>query len=87
MNVRTIFTDGDPIEEAQKLFEQFTTGGKIIEIVKDHMWVCELNDGTYVSLRIDYPPGHAPAVELSTRNSNDPTGIASQKIHFEKRGK
>ncbi len=82
--VRTIFASGNPIEEARKLFERFTSGGKVIEKQKGRMWVCELEDGTSVSLRIDYPPGHAPAVQLSMRKSIDPAGIASQKIHFEK---
>lgn len=85
--IRTIYTDGNPEDEARKLFDQFTLGGKITEKIKDHMWICELDDGTYVSLRIDYPPGHAPAVQLSMRKSKDPAGISSQKIHFEKKGK
>ncbi len=86
-NTRTIYTKGDPAEEARKLFEQFTSGGKIEEIVKGCMWGCSLDDGTYVTLRINYPPGHAPAVELSMRQSNDPAGIVGQKIHFEKEHK
>ncbi len=86
-NTRTIYTKGDPAEEARKLFEQLISGGKIKVLVKDHMWDCNLSDGTYVTLRINYPPGHAPAVELSMRKSNDPAGIVSQKIHFEKEGK
>lgn len=86
-NTRTIYTDGNPEEEARKLFEQFTVGGTIKENVKGHMWSCILEDGTCVTLRVDYPPGHAPAVQLSMRKSKDPAGIKSQKIHFEKRGK
>ncbi len=85
-NVRTIYTNGDPSEEAKKLFAQFTSGGKITEKINGRFWTCELDDGTSVSLRIDYPPGHAPAVQISMRKSKDPAGIVSQKIHFEKKG-
>ncbi len=86
-NVRTIYTDNDPSSEAKILFDQFSLGGKIKEKIKGHMWVCELDDKTYVSLRIDYPPGHAPAVELSFKKSTDSAGLVGQKIHFEKKGK
>ncbi len=84
---RTIYTKGDPEEEARKLFEQFTSGGKIEVLVEGHMWGCSLDDGTYVTLRINHPLGHAPAVELSVRQSKDPAGIVGQKIHFEKEHK
>lgn len=86
-NVRTIYTDGDPMKKAKNLFGLLTRGGEIKVIVQNHMWGCNLADGTYVTLRIDHPPGHAPAVELSTRKSSDPAGIVGQKIHFEKKGK
>ncbi len=73
---RKVFKRG---EEVRK---QFTSDGKIRVLIEGHMWGCSLDDGTYVTLRIDYPPGHAPTVQLSMRRSNDPAGIVGQKNTF-----
>lgn len=83
--VRTIFTNGDPAEEAKKMFDKLSKGAQITTLVEGHMWKTRLDDGTTLSLRIDYPPGHAPAVQISVSESKDPAGIKSQKVHFAKR--
>lgn len=85
---RLVYTDGDPKEETKILFNMLAKGATVTEDVKDKMWHTELEDGTKIYLRIDYPtPDHAPAVMISIRKSNDPAGIRTQKIHFVKKGK
>lgn len=85
--VRTIFTTDDPIKEAEKMFAILTNGATITTVIQDHMYKATLHDGTIITLRIDYPPRHAPAVGINVRKNNDPAGIVSQKIHFAKRRK
>ncbi len=86
-NVRTIYTDGDPIEEAWKMFRKFAGKATIVKIPGKSMWTVDLEDGTSLNLRINYPPGHAPAIQVNVRRSIDPAGVLSQKIHFARKAK
>ncbi len=84
-DVRTILTEGDPKDEARKMFAQLARGANIVERIPGRLWISTLDDGTQLSLRIDYPPGHQPAVWIGVSGSADPAGIKTQKIHFAKR--
>ncbi len=87
IDVRTVYTEGDPIEETQFLFGELTKGAHIIENEKGKRWHAVLEDGSIITLRINHPtPEHAPAVMISVRMSNDKAGVANQKIHFAKKG-
>ena len=81
--IHTIETD-TPELDAKILFSKLTEGAHIAEKIPGHLWTAHLNDGTIISLRIDYPPGHASAVEINIKNCEDPAGIKNQKIHFSK---
>lgn len=84
-NVRTVYTNGDPAEEAWKMFRKFAGSATIFKYPGRNMWGVSLKDGTKLTLRINYPPGHAPAIQVNVSNSNDPAGIVNQKIHFARR--
>ncbi len=73
-----------PELDAKIFFARLTEGAPIKVLVPGHLWTANLNDGTTITLRIDYPPGHAPAVEINIKNCEDPAGIKNQKIHFSK---
>lgn len=86
-DVRIVFTENDPIEETQILFEKLTKGAEIHEKIIGKRWYAKLDDGSIITLRINHPtPEHAPAVMISVRKSKDSAGIKSQKIHFIKKG-
>lgn len=86
-DVRLVYTDADPIEETRILFGKLAKGAQLIEDEKDKKWHAKLKDGSIITLRINHPtPEHAPAVMISVRQSSDSAGIASQKIHFAKKG-
>ncbi len=77
--------DSDTPElDAKILFSKLTEGAQIAEKIPGHLWTAHLNDGAIISLQIDYPPGHAPAVEINIKNCMNPAGIKNQKIHFSK---
>lgn len=73
-----------PELDAKIMFSKLTEGAHITEKIPGHLWTAHLNDGTIISLRIDYHPGHASAVEINIKNCEDPAGIKNQKIHFSK---
>lgn len=79
--VRTIYTD-NPVDDARNMFKTLTNGARITSKAGGNVIHAELNDGTTIDLRINYPSGHQPAVQIDVRNSNDPAGISYQKVHF-----
>lgn len=86
-DVRTVYTDNDPIEETKILFGKLTNGADIKQDFKGKKWHARLDDGSVITLRINHPtPEHAPAVMISVRKSKDSAGIKTQKIHFIKKG-
>lgn len=79
--VRTIYTN-DPAGEARKMFEALTRGAKIVSKAGGNVLHAQLGDGTTIDLRVYFPAGHEPAVQIDTRKSNDPAGVSYQKVHF-----
>ena len=79
--MRTIYVT-DPAEEAKKMFDILAKGAIISQKANGNVQHAVLDDGTTIDLRIYFPPGHEPSVQINVKKSADPAGVTFQRVHF-----
>ena len=85
-NCRIIESD-DPIKTSIDFFERLGAGGNVTPLANGHGTKSVLDDGTIITHRLKTTISGSPAVDINTNNTNHPTRIKYQKIHFIKENK
>lgn len=82
-SVRRI-SSGDPLATAKQFFEIASAGAVSTRYPKDGMTLCEMKDGSLVSMRIKSSSDGSPVVEVKIDKSIEGQ-LKTQKIHFVER--
>ena len=85
-NAKRNIASDDPVATAKEFYDKATHGGIEKKLDNGKGLKTEMKDGTIITFREISNSDGSPAVDIKIESSNANGGIASQRIHFVKKG-